>query len=94
MMNLKANDISDILAQVLTAKYICVGSPALNNAMLPTVAAFLTYLMSLAPKKRVGLAFGSYGWGGQSVGHMEEALKGLGFDLLEKVKFQYVPDSE
>lgn len=94
MMNLRTNDISDIMTQVLTSKYICVGSPTLNNTMLPTVAAFLTYLKGLAPKKRVGLAFGSYGWGGQSVGQVEEVLKGLGFDLLEQIRLRYVPDSE
>lgn len=92
MMNLKTNDISDIMTQVLTAKYISIGSPTLNNNMLPTVAAFLTYLKGLAPKERIGLAFGSYGWGGQSVGMIEEELKSLGFDLLEKIKIQYIPD--
>lgn len=94
MMNVKTNHISDIMTQVLTAKYICVGSPTLNNNMLPTVAAFLTYLKGLAPKKRIGLAFGSYGWGGQSVGQIEDVLKSLGFDLMDQVRIQYIPDSE
>ncbi len=92
MMNLRVNDISDVMLEVLTAKYICVGSPTLNNNMLPTVSAFLTYMKGLAPKNRIGLAFGSYGWGGQSVGQMEEVLKGAGFALLEQVKLPYVPD--
>lgn len=92
MRNLKTVHISDIMTDVLTAKYICVGSPTLNNNMMPTVAAFLTYLKGLAPKKRVGLAFGSYGWGGQSIGQVEEVLAGLGFDLLEQVKIRYIPE--
>ncbi len=94
MMNLKANDISDIMTQILTAKYICVGSPTLNNNMLPTVAGFLSYLKGLAPKKRLGLAFGSYGWGGQSVGQIEEILKSAGFELMDQVRIQYIPDAE
>lgn len=93
LMNLKVNHISDIMTKVLTAKYICVGSPTINNNMLPTVAAFLTYLKGLAPKKRIGLAFGSYGWGGQSVGQIEDVLKDCGFELLDKVRIQYIPDS-
>lgn len=92
MLPLGVNHISDIMTDVLTARYICVGSPTLNNGMLPTVASFLTYLKGLAPKKRVGLAFGSYGWGGQSIGQVEEALRDCGFELLEKIKVQYVPD--
>jgi len=94
MLNLKANDISDVMTHVLTAKYICVGSPTLNNNMLPTVAAFLYYLKGLAPKKRIGLAFGSYGWGGQSVGQIEEILKSCGFELIEQIRIQYIPDAK
>ncbi|WP_172408326.1 FprA family A-type flavoprotein [Desulfosporosinus sp. FKA] len=94
MRNLRTNHISDIMTEVLTAKYICVGSPTLNNNMLPTVAAFLTYLKGLAPKKRIGLAFGSYGWGGQSVGMVEDVLKSMNFDLLEQIRIQYIPDSD
>lgn len=93
MMNLQTNDISAIMTQVLSAKYICVGSPTLNNNMLPTVAAFLCYLKGLAPKKRIGLAFGSYGWGGQSVGQVEESLKSCGFELMDQVRIQYIPDA-
>lgn len=91
MLNLKVNDISVVMEKVLTARYICVGSPTLNNNMLPTVAAFLTYLKGLAPKNRIGLAFGSYGWGGQSVGQVEEVLKGAGFEMMEQVRLPYVP---
>jgi flavorubredoxin len=94
MYNLQVNHISDIMTEVLTAKYICVGSPTLNNNMLPTVSAFLTYLKGLSPKKRTGLAFGSYGWGGQSVGLIEKELEDCGFDMLEKIRIKYIPDDE
>jgi len=92
LFNLQVNHISDIMTEILTAEYICVGSPTLNNNILPTVSAFLTYLKGLAPKNRLGLAFGSYGWGGQSVGIIEEQLKSCGFNLLEGIKIQYIPD--
>ena len=94
MFNLQKNHISDIMTDILTAKYICVGSPTLNNNIMPTVASFLTYLKGLAPKNRVGLAFGSYGWGGQSVGIIYEILKNCGFEMLDKIRIQYIPDSK
>ncbi len=94
LLDLETTHISDIMPLLLTAKYICVGSPTLNNGMLPTVAAFLTYMKGLAPKNRVGLAFGSYGWGGQSIGQMDEILSGCGFEMLEKLRVQYVPSEE
>lgn len=90
-LDLKTNHISDIMTELLDAKYICIGSPTLNNGMLPTVAAFLTYMKGLAPKNRVGLAFGSYGWGGQSISQIEETLKTCGFKMMETIKVQYVP---
>ena len=94
MFNLKVNHISDVMTEVLTAKYICVGSPTLNNNMLPTVAGFLSYFKGLAPKGRVGLAFGSYGWGGQSIGFIEDDLKKCGFNLLNKIRVEYIPDNK
>jgi len=92
MMNLQTNHISDIMTEVIDAKYICVGSPTLNNNMLPTVSSFLTYLRGLAPKNRIGLSFGSYGWGGQSIGQVEDILKACGFPVMESIKVKYIPD--
>lgn len=92
MANLRHDHISDIVADVLTTRFICVGSPTLNSNMLPTVSGFLTYLKGLSPKNRIGLAFGSYGWGGQSVGHVDDALKECGFKMMEPIKVQYIPD--
>ncbi|MEK7733167.1 MAG: flavodoxin domain-containing protein, partial [Planctomycetota bacterium] len=93
-LNLRYNHISDIMNDILTARYVCVGSPTLNSNMLPTVSGFLTYLKGLSPKNRVGLAFGSYGWGGQGVRHVELALKDCGFQMLESINVQYVPDKK
>lgn len=92
LMNLQHNHISDIMTEVADAEYICVGSPTLNNNMLPTVAAFLTYFKGLAPKNRKGMAFGSFGWGGQAVQLVEQELKSCGMELLEQVKIKYIPD--
>lgn len=92
IFDLKTNHISDIMTDVQAAEYICVGSPTLNNNMLPTVASFLTYLKGLAPKGRKGLAFGSYGWGGQSIPQIDEILKSAGFETIDPLKIQYVPD--
>lgn len=92
MFNLQHSHISDIMTHVMTAKYICVGSPTLNNGMLPTMGGFLTYFKGLAPKDRIGLAFGSYGWSGQSVSHIEDVLKACGFPTLSSIRLQYIPD--
>ncbi len=94
LYNLKQTHISDIMTDLITSEFICVGSPTLNNNMLPTVAAFLTYMKGLKPIKRKGLAFGSYGWGGQSIPQVQEVLEELKFETMEPVKTQYIPDDK
>lgn len=93
--NLALTHISDIMTDILEAKYICIGSPTLNNGILPTVSAFLTYMKGLAPKNRIGMAFGSYGWGGQSVAEIEKLLEDCKFNVpLKGLRTQYIPDGK
>ena len=93
--NLKNTHISDVITDVLTSKMILIGSPTLNNGMMPSVAGFLTYLKGLRPKKRIGFIFGSYGWGGQAVGEIEKIIKDLGWDMpIESVNLNYIPDEK
>lgn len=94
MYNLQFNHMSDIMTELITAEYICVGSSTLNNNMIPTVAAFLTYMKGLAPKNRKAIAFGSYGWGGQSIGQIVEYMKDSDFEIIETLKEQYIPSDE
>jgi flavorubredoxin len=94
LYDLKSTHISDVMTQILEAKYICLGSPTLNNNILPTVAAFLTYLKGLAPRDRIGLAFGSYGWGGQSIPILDAALAEMKFKRFSPIKMRFVPDDE
>ena len=47
------------------------------------------------PKGLSYIAFGSYGWGGQSIGYVAEALEKLGYqELLPQIKVNYVPTEE
>ena len=91
--NLKNTHISDIITDVLSSKFILLGSPTMNNTMLPTMGGFLTYLKGLKPRNRIGFVFGSYGWGGQAVGEIEKILRELSWDLPKKsLNINYVPN--
>lgn len=91
--NLKNTNISDIINDVLTSKLICLGSPTLNNSMMPTMGGFLTYMVGLKPKNRIGFVFGSYGWGGQAVGDIRKTINSLSWDFpKENININYVPD--
>jgi len=84
-----------VMTDVLTHRAILLGSPTLNSSILPTMGAFLAYLKGLRPKNRIGMAFGSYGWGGQSIGELEKAIEEFGWEKpVDGVKMKYVPDPE
>lgn len=95
MRFLQTNHISAIVPDVLKSKLLLIGTPTLNNGMLPTVGAFLTYIKGLRPKKRIGFAFGSYGWGGQGARQVADVLKEMGWEMPEEpFNLRYVPDPE
>jgi len=93
-LHLEHNHISDVMTEIMDAEYICVGSPTLNNNMLPTVAAFLAYMKGLAPKGRKAIAFGSFGWGGQSIGLVKSELELAGCEVVAEIKQQFVPSTD
>ncbi len=94
LCNLQHDHISDVITHCLDAEYICVGSPTLNNNLMPSVASFLTYLKGLSPGGRKSIAFGSYGWGGQSIGQIEQYLKECEFTIIDSLKVKYIPSEK
>jgi len=94
LRNLRFNHVSDIMTDVLDSRLILLGSPTLNNGLLPTMGQFLTYLKGLKPQQRLGFAFGSYGWGGQAVAALETAMAELNWQRpLAGRRIEYVPET-
>jgi flavorubredoxin len=92
LLNLKVNHRSDIITEALEAKAIVLGSPTLNNGMLPGMAGFLAYLKGLKPGNKIGAAFGSYGWSGEAVKLMKQVMEEMKFEVTEPgVRVKYVP---
>ncbi|MFC1666508.1 FprA family A-type flavoprotein [Candidatus Omnitrophota bacterium] len=95
LINLQKTHISDIVAEILSSKVVLVGSPILNNRILPSVASLIMYLKGLKPKGRHVLPFGSYGWSTIGFKEFEQSLEEAGFELLkEGVYIQFVPDED
>jgi len=93
-LSLQHHHISDIMTEVIDASYLCIGSPALNGRMLPTMASFLTYLTGLSPRNRKALVFGSYGWGPKQIDEMQKMLEDGGFDVIATEQNKYIPTPE
>lgn len=93
VMDLRFNHRSDVMTQVMDASALICGSSTLNNGMLPRMADLLHYIRGLKPQNKIGAAFGSYGWSGEGVRMVEQALQDMKVEIvLPSAKVQYVPD--
>ncbi|HHV52242.1 MAG TPA: anaerobic nitric oxide reductase flavorubredoxin, partial [Synergistaceae bacterium] len=93
LIHLAASDRNDVIVEVFKAKAVIIGSPTLNSGILPTVAPMLEDLRGLKFKNKVGAAFGSYGWSGEAVDKIEEALSEAGIKVAAKgIKAKWQPD--
>jgi len=88
-------DYSDVITEAMKAKAILIGSPTLNGGLYPTVAEYLNYQKGLKPTNKIGLAFGSFGWGGGAVKEIVKELQITGIDVLDdKIEIKFVPKPE
>jgi flavorubredoxin len=94
-IHIRSSHRSEIMTELLDARAFVFGSPTLNNNIFPTVADVLTYVKGLKPKNRLGAAFGSYGWSGESVKIIQAELEAMGAQIIDKgLRIQYVPDAD
>ncbi len=95
LLHARRNHRSDIMTEVLDAKAVILGSATLNNNIMPALADVLTYMKGLRPKNKVGAAFGSYGWSGEAVKHLNGRLEEMGIAMAgEGVRIKNVPNHE
>ncbi len=96
LCSLKYDHLSDVINDIVEAKYVAFGSPTLNSGVLPTMGAFMTYLKGLAPKNKVAFCFGSYGWKKGVLTVVEDVVGGLGWEIPEGsfgINYRPTPES-
>ena len=84
LRNLTTTHVSDIVTDIMESRLICLGSPTLNNGMMPSMGSLLTYVKGLRPRNKLGFLFGSYGWGGQALTEMEKMIEPLQWTFPEE----------
>ena len=95
LLQLSTTDRNDALVEVFKARTIVVGSPTFNNGLLPTVSPILIDLKGLKFKNKLGAAFGSYGWSGESVKLIENHFAECKIPLIrEGIRCTWQPGSE
>jgi flavorubredoxin len=74
IFHMAVSDRNDVLTEIFQAGAVIVGSPTLNNGLLPTIMPVLEDLRGLKFQNKIGAAFGAYGWSGEGVKIIEEHL--------------------
>ncbi len=95
LMNAAIEDKNDIITDIFRAKLVLIGSPTINNGYSHAIAGLLEMMKGLKFKEKRAAAFGSYGWSGEAVAQLTNALKGAGFDVIsDGLRLMWMPDSE
>ena len=81
LFHMGSMDRNDAITEIFKAKAVVVGSPTVNKGLLPGIMPVLEDLRGLRFKNKIGAAFASYGWSGESLALLEEHLKASGIAL-------------
>ena len=90
LKNVSFADKSDLA----DADAIAIGSPNYRDAMMPTVKKFLKDMADIDLSGRVGLAFGSYGWGLEAIEEINRILSSYGLEMIKDLAVKRMPGDE
>ncbi|MEG0773527.1 anaerobic nitric oxide reductase flavorubredoxin [Clostridium sp.] len=82
IFNSAKSDKNDIITEVFKSKAILVGSSTINKGILHSVAGILEMIKGLEFKNKKAVAFGSYGWSGESPKIIKMELEKSGFQVV------------
>ncbi len=93
--HVRHTSLSDIIVELMDAKYLAVGSPTLNSGLMTTVASLFAYMKGLNPRNIEYMVFGSYGWSGQGTDYADKELEAMGHKrFMNPIRIQYTPNDD
>jgi len=84
IFNISNSDENDLATEIFKSKAIAVGSPTVSNSVLRSLAGIIHYMKELKFRNKKAVAFGCYGWSGESPTVLSQ--------LLEEAKFEIIAD--
>lgn len=95
LLNSSKTDKNDIITEIFSSKAVLFGSPTVNRSILSSMASILDLVNGLKFTGKKAAAFGSYGWGGESVKILTEHAEKAGLEIVnEGMRVQWAPDEE
>ncbi|MCR1897672.1 FprA family A-type flavoprotein [Irregularibacter muris] len=84
VFNLKNAQLEDVKSAIQDCDGLLVGSSTKYADMVGNVEELLTHLADEEGQEKLAAAFGSYGWSGEGIVHVEEHLEKLGFTTINQ----------
>jgi flavorubredoxin len=84
LFKISVSDTSEIIGELLESKALIVGSPTINNDMMPVMAPFMVDLVGLRPLNKIGMVFGSFGWKCGAFDAITKRLQEAGIHVVEQ----------
>lgn len=95
LFDLKSVGDTELITELMDCAAFAVGTPTLNQSLMPRVAAALTYIRGLKPAGKKAFSFGSYGWASKGAEEAQEYLKAMNCELIcDPIINRYVPTAE
>ena len=95
LIHAAVTDRNDALVDVFKARTLVVGSPTMNNSVLPSLMPILEEVKGLKFKNKLGAAFGSYGWSGEGVKIIEQHFANCKIPLIrEGIRCKWQPRAQ
>lgn len=82
--NLKNVDLKEVKQQILESDGVLVGSSTKYADMVGNVEELLKLLESEKVNNKFAAAFGSYGWSGEAILHVDNYLEKAGFNVINQ----------
>ena len=84
VFNLKNADIEEVTNVIKESDGLLVGSSTKYADMVGNVEELLKALKGIPADGKFAAAFGSYGWSGEAIMHIENYLAGVGFKIVNQ----------
>ena len=96
MLDLSAVGDTEVITELMDCAAFAVGTPTLNQGLMPRVAACLTYARGLKPAGKTAFAFGSYGWASKGAEEATAYLQAMNCTLAREkpITCRFVPTAD
>ncbi|MDF2541405.1 MAG: flavodoxin/nitric oxide synthase [Herbinix sp.] len=84
VFNLKSADLNEVKEKILDSDGVLIGSSTRYGDMVGNVEELLQSIGTEELKGKIGAAFGSYGWSGEAILHIEKYLHKTGASVIDQ----------